>query len=173
MLTVVERIENSKDGSTQWLCKCDCGNFRKVQGKALVWNCVKSCGCFYFTKRLNKGESAFKHLYRSYKRGAKRRNIDFNLTIEEFKILTQNNCEICDTCPSIFWKGCGKHYGHYLYNGIDRIDNTKGYNKINSQTLCKLCNRAKNDLTPIEFQTWLNKIKNSSYNIFDKIKELL
>lgn len=44
-LTVIKRLENSKDGSPRWLCKCDCGNYTKVLGKNLKNNSVKSCGC--------------------------------------------------------------------------------------------------------------------------------
>ena len=47
-LTVIERVENSKDGKAQWLCKCSCGNERIVLGRYLRNNSItacKSCSC--------------------------------------------------------------------------------------------------------------------------------
>lgn len=42
--TVIESAE-SKDGKSQWICKCDCGNIRIVEGGNLRNGHSKSCGC--------------------------------------------------------------------------------------------------------------------------------
>lgn len=34
-LSVIERVQNNKDGRTMWKCRCDCGNERVVMGKSL------------------------------------------------------------------------------------------------------------------------------------------
>ena len=48
-LTVVKRIENyvSPSGTirSQWLCKCECGNYTKVTSDKLKSGNTKSCGC--------------------------------------------------------------------------------------------------------------------------------
>lgn len=48
-LTVIERAEDyvSSQGNkcTQWLCRCDCGNTKVVQGGSLRKGETKSCGC--------------------------------------------------------------------------------------------------------------------------------
>lgn len=44
-LTVIDRLENTKNGQTRWLCKCECGNEISVQGNNLKNQHVKSCGC--------------------------------------------------------------------------------------------------------------------------------
>lgn len=44
-LTVLERVENDKKGSTRWKCKCDCGNEIVVKGRYLREGDTKSCGC--------------------------------------------------------------------------------------------------------------------------------
>ena len=48
-LTVVERAEDyvSPKGNrlTQWLCKCDCGNYSVVNACSLRSGATKSCGC--------------------------------------------------------------------------------------------------------------------------------
>lgn len=45
-LTVLKRVENTKDGKAQWLCRCDCGNTSIVTGKCLRNGHTKSCGCY-------------------------------------------------------------------------------------------------------------------------------
>lgn len=44
-LTVIERVENSKNGKSQWLCQCECGNTCVVLGSNLKNSNTKSCGC--------------------------------------------------------------------------------------------------------------------------------
>lgn len=44
-LTVLKRVENSRNGKSQWLCKCDCGNETIVIGSHLKNGNTKSCGC--------------------------------------------------------------------------------------------------------------------------------
>jgi len=44
-LTVKERAENSRGGQPRWLCKCNCGNERIIEGGHLRENIIKSCGC--------------------------------------------------------------------------------------------------------------------------------
>lgn len=45
-LTVVERSISSEAGQTRWLCRCNCGNTKIVQGYALTSGNTKSCGCY-------------------------------------------------------------------------------------------------------------------------------
>lgn len=45
--TVLERsLERDRDGSRQYLCRCDCGTERLVGGTPLRTGSSKSCGCF-------------------------------------------------------------------------------------------------------------------------------
>ena len=47
-LVVVERAnkpEGSKETAAFWLCKCDCGNKKKVRSSDLLSRGTKSCGC--------------------------------------------------------------------------------------------------------------------------------
>lgn len=49
-LTVLERVENSKQGLSKWLCQCECGNTKIALGRELVKGKVLSCGCFRLEK---------------------------------------------------------------------------------------------------------------------------
>lgn len=44
-LTVLHRVENTKAGQSQWMCKCDCGTQLVVAGQSLRNGRSKSCGC--------------------------------------------------------------------------------------------------------------------------------
>ena len=43
--TVIERVENNKRGETMWLCECECGTRKIVNGYSLRSGASKSCGC--------------------------------------------------------------------------------------------------------------------------------
>lgn len=81
--------------------------------------------------------------YNVYKKNAKRRNLVFSLTKEEFYQITKEPCNYC---------------GEILngYNGIDRIDSSKGYSIENCVPCCEICNKMKLDYS-IDF--WYNHMK--------------
>ena len=48
-LTVIKRVvytEGIRQGTTHWLCRCDCGKTTVVSGKSLKKGTTKSCGCY-------------------------------------------------------------------------------------------------------------------------------
>jgi hypothetical protein len=151
-----------------WNCVCDCGNKRIVRGTFLITGKITACSkCnFEFAKisgKLNRsilpsGEAALRELYCGYKRNAKRRGIEFNITIEQCKILFTQNCHYCGASPSSIQRGAHKNSGDFVYNGIDRIDNTIGYFPNNIVCCCKICNFAKNNMGHREFKEWVRRI---------------
>lgn len=44
-LTAIEATQERYDGKVVWLCKCDCGNYKKVSSAFLTTGKVRSCGC--------------------------------------------------------------------------------------------------------------------------------
>lgn len=50
-LTIIKRVENrilpSGQKRSQWLCKCDCGNYATVLGFMLTSGNTQSCGCLH------------------------------------------------------------------------------------------------------------------------------
>jgi hypothetical protein len=93
-------------------------------------------------------------LFYKYRMQAKRRNIIFNLKQKEFLQIINKSCFYCGKEAS------NKEItssGHVLsYNGIDRIDNTRGYELDNIVPCCKFCNKMKNDLS---YDMFINQIK--------------
>lgn len=44
-LVALEETEQRRNGSTVWLCQCDCGNVHLASYRTLMRGNTKSCGC--------------------------------------------------------------------------------------------------------------------------------
>ena len=168
-LIVLEEAGRDRFGNTLWLCQCECGNTIVVQGASLRAKRTQSCGCLRGEKgklnlkghryRLPKGEAAFRSLLRIMKSNAKIRNLEWALADEEVKDLIQRPCYYCGGAPVLKVPTMQKRYnGYFLANGLDRLDNQKGYVKENVVPCCKFCNAAKSTLTISEFRDHIEKI---------------
>lgn len=170
-LTVI-KFSCIKNKSRWWLCSCTCGKEKEIPTDRLTdkKHGTKSCGCLaierrregvrnkiYCSTKLHYGEAAFKRLYNSYKRNAEKNGRLFELTKEHFKTLVTKSCFYCGAEPASF--SIGKHLnGEFVYNGIDRIDNEKGYIINNVITCCKMCNHAKHTSSKEVFMEYLYRI---------------
>lgn len=110
---------NEKDGVTH-----NCSECRKLQ-----WD---------------KHKDDLKIRYGSYRRSARRRNIEFSISLEEFDCLTLKKCSYCGTINK--------------YNGIDREDNNLGYVTNNCVACCSTCNTMKWQLSKEKFVHHIRKI---------------
>lgn len=106
--------------------------------------------------------AGLKRIFRLYQKGAAKRRLSFDLSIEQFADITSRPCRYCGDVPQqkalsdYFVKGQPikektLSKGQYLYNGIDRVDNSRGYTLDNSAPCCPICNRMKSNLTLSEF----------------------
>lgn len=107
--------------------------------------------------KLPSGVAARNQLVLSYKNGAKERGLEFALTDGQIDKLFSQICCYCGAQPEQI-KTNGRNTGEFIYNGIDRIDNNKGYTIDNVVACCGKCNFAKNQLTPEEFIQHAEKI---------------
>jgi hypothetical protein len=162
--TVIDRVNNNKIGTARWLCKCDCGKERIIRGSDLRYGSTKSCGCL---QKLSSGISNMRKLIRNYKNRAKIMGFEWDLTEEQFKEITQRDCHYCGIKPNGIVKTIW-YNGDYIYNGIDRIDNNKGYTIDNVVPCCKICNYAKRTKTLQEYQDWIKRSYNKIFNVKDK-----
>ena len=160
-------------GYFYYLCKCDCGKYIVVVKENLLQGETKSCGCHRaransLSHRKEKYFSSMKQIFKGYKAKAKKRKLQFNLSLEEFKKISSQNCYYCGITPQQHNKSqIGHSYGIYKYNGLDRIDSNKGYNSDNCVACCKHCNFAKWDLSTNKFYKHIKKIYE---HIKDRIK---
>lgn len=138
-----------------WECVCDCGNVLWVRSGCLISGNTKSCGCLKVERQSKDfGQATRETVYRRYKRIAKKKNLDFTISEEEFLELTQSKCYYCGCLPASTQKSLHKN-GDFVYNGIDRVDNTKGYVLSNCVSCCYVCNYMKKDMPCADF---FNKI---------------
>ena len=171
-LTVI-KFQEKRDGRAYWLCKCTCGKEKIMNGTSLRRKSPPiSCGCFRMElQRKKPGESNFNRLIRIYKRNAKRRGLTFSLTNQEIREIFALNCFYCGTKPSN-GNAPRKYYGDFLYNGIDRINNSLGYVLNNVVPCCKRCNYMKNNLTHEDFLIHIKKIYTYGTSIATREYEL-
>jgi len=148
-LTVIRR----NGDNDIWVCRCVCGSTRSVCGTSLKNGATKNCGHKGLCGVLE--TAAFMNVYRSYTWNAERRDIEFALTEDQFRELTKMSCCYCGCEPRAVSKS-GR--SEYVYNGIDRADNDKGYTVDNCVPCCTQCNKMKGNLTVVEFLSLVGKI---------------
>lgn len=138
--------------------RCHCGNEKVANLYDIKRGSTTSCGCRRVTEAIEK-EAGLRKLYHIYKQAALKRNYSFELTLEEFKTLSSQNCTYCGLPPQRVTKSWSEH-STYVYNGVDRKDNKLGYTSNNSVPCCTTCNRAKSNMPYDEFIAWLNAVRN-------------
>lgn len=129
-LTVVaETNKRNKSGSIYYLCKCDCGKEKIIDGTNLRYGVTRSCGC-YNREIISKENPVYNtKLYHVYC-GMKRRC--YNLNDRSYHNYGGRGITICDE-----WESFENFQKWALENGyseslwIDRIDNDKGYSPDN------------------------------------------
>jgi hypothetical protein len=169
-LTVLSRLPNDKFGTAKWLCQCECGHQTNTRTTKLISGKITQCqSCNRkgnIDRRLPPGEYGFNNHYRSIQRGAEKRRIEFSLTKGQVRELNQRPCYYCGCPPSQIYNGtraksvtaAGRLHAAYTYNGVDRVDNTKGYTIDNCVPCCKVCNWMKSDLPYEDFITHIEQI---------------
>jgi hypothetical protein len=102
--------------------------------------------------------------YAAYKCDAKKREKNFDLTKDEYKNITKNNCYLCNKKNSTTHK-----------NGIDRIINNIGYTYLNCRSCCGTCNFIKKNYLLLDFLAQIYSIVMNHYpqsnNLIKEIKQ--
>lgn len=152
--------------SKKYIVKCECGEVREYTSSILK-NPNRGNGCFKciqkqprLHKRLPEDTALKRSVLDNYKRAAERRGYNFNLTEEEFFSLIISDCYYCGTSLSMVNNEQKCRGRILLYNGVDRKDNSIGYDKENCVPCCKICNNSKASLTLEEWNAWITRIYN-------------
>lgn len=174
-LIVIKKIMVRK--KEKYKCLCDCGQTINILCSRINNPFIKSCGCFL----LENGEMAYPKRklpkngpLRSAKNLLRIRYIDKGMReedkikIDDFLKLTKQNCKYCNTIPFTIYNWAkdqgeyssqyAKDNSDYIYNGLDRIDSSKGHTLDNVVPCCKFCNWAKRERSVEEFKDWVLKI---------------
>jgi len=117
--------------------------------------------CYNKNKQLNNlrnPRDKIKAKMYDYKKSAKHRNIEFELSDNEFMNMIQTSCYYCGNIDN---EGC---------LGIDRIDSSKCYNKDNCVPCCSTCNIMKLNYTKKSFLDKCLSIIEYKYNKYDNLE---
>lgn len=138
--------DGKRGGRGAWNVRCICGTEKVISRDSLKK--MKSCGCKWLDlHKLPEGHGAINHFIASYKGGAKERGHAYELTKEQFYALIQQPCYFCGIPPQQEIPTHKRYNGSILVNGIDRVDNTKGYHVNNCVPCCRVCNFIKGQVT--------------------------
>jgi hypothetical protein len=163
----------SRHKRAYWNCLCDCGKTCVAMGKYLRQGKKQSCGCLSIENRqgvsklgvlarqanmLPPGEAAFNVLFATYRSSAEIRGLIFELTKDQVRVLTKQNCFYCGKAPTSVYRP--NISNGYLYNGIDRRNNLLGYVLGNVVSCCKLCNWMKNAFEETTFLSHCASVAN-------------
>lgn len=146
---------------SKWNCICDCGNTTVVMGSNLKGT-TKGCAECTRSGTNAKPDTAFEDVWHRYIASAKNRGHVWELTKEQFRVLTQSPCYYTGRPPVQVGLSAatarrikeGKDPlpgGIYIYNGIDRKDNSKGYTLENCVPCCGKANQMKMSFGHDEF----------------------
>lgn len=164
---VIEATGNvDNNGYLCWMVECEFCKQKKEYPSYYLKRRVLSCDCDKWgneyaekigRKSLPNKQSHVNTIYRHYERAAKDRNLSFEISKEDFRSLIEKECFYCGKEPEIHYTSKNLR-GKYKWNGVDRVDNTKGYSLSNCVPCCKQCNFSKRDLKQEEFLKWIEAV---------------
>lgn len=129
-LVAIERTTEKSRGSYKWLCKCDCGNYARIQIAKLINGHTKSCGCLVKEgTHITHGKTGTR-LYRIWQAMKNRCN---NPNVPNYRIYGAEGKTVCDEWLHNFqaFYDWSMSHGYRDDLTIDRIDGTKGYSPDN------------------------------------------
>lgn len=140
-----------------WFRKCDYGNSTNVRGSSLTSGNTMGCGCANLTYEGNLG--GLYNAFAQYKTNAKKRNLTFDLSFEEFRSLLDSPCYYCGLNPSHKWPSVSRlNPSFYTGSGVDRRISSVGYYIDNCVSCCTQCNIAKKNYSEDEFISWVHRV---------------
>jgi len=173
-LTFLRTAGFNKHGQRLAVFKCRCGTRKRMNMSQVTTGWIKSCGCLArdHAKALHSNINPatgnpfavhFTHfetvvttqMLRYYKDNARKRKLPFKLTRSEFEKLIHKDCHYCGTPPlrmRIARHSSKVHRGKsMLVNGIDRVNNSRGYVSSNAVPCCTNCNYAKHEMSMAQY----------------------
>lgn len=162
--------------SCMWECKCSCGATKLFTGTNLRSGNSTSCGCLHkeklaesnrdtkgyldpweadmalYKRRLRYRKTRKKlgsNQFSSQPRGHVHPSMRWSLSLAEYTRLVTSDCFYCGQRPD--QEAHGARAADLKRNGIDRVDNNKGYEVSNCVPCCVTCNRDKRAQTQQEF----------------------
>ncbi len=125
-----------------WVAQCECGELTRVATCNIAQN--RSCGCRVMGNERYIGVSVYQYTYRAIKQRHHQRFTGEVVGYEQYAELAASNCLYCDSPPSNMFQGRS-------YQGLDRVDNNRGYTSDNVVPCCDMCNSFKSAYSVEQF----------------------
>lgn len=156
---------------------CDCGNEFTIKHTSKLKNGGKfRCRDCYVLRDSESysPEWGYRLAMKRIKNDAARAGRVFEITLDEFMIISQQDCFYCKLPPSnklTYVSNAGNFTREFIYSGMDRVDNEVGYIRTNVVPCCIICNRAKNNMPFDEFMSWISRLRGSE-NVVGQAQEV-
>lgn len=170
-LLVIKRTDIIKNKQRVWECLCDCGNTCFIKAYEIKGGYVKTCGC----SRLKQGKKHFlwrgfgeisKNKFNKIRYSAIKRNIDFNITIQEiWHLFLKQNKKCALTGADIKF---ATNHKDKTTASLDRIDSSKSYCLSNVQWVHVDINLMKQDYDQDKFISLCKQV--AEFNVDNTIK---
>lgn len=175
------RFHKAIKGRNFWLFSCNCGKEMIAPLSRVKKGRPRSCGCLQREvarrraleaagswTRQDENVALTKFIWQTYFHNAKKRKLVFNLTLDQISELIKQPCFYCGVLePHTFRRSLTCRERTMKYCGIDRMNNSRGYESDNVLPCCRRCNMMKRELGVQEFLDLVSKIYN---NRTEKIK---
>lgn len=170
-LTFLRQTTHKMNGNRGivWECQCDCGLTCLVLASAVLMGTRKSCGQHKSEYSRQNGLRARKYppIISSARKVWKGNYSDCDF--DTFYSMSQELCHYCNAPPSSSFNEASfasrpdvselqRQQGTFTYNGLDRMDSSRGHSPDNIVPCCKHCNWMKNDMPYQEFREHIQKI---------------
>ena len=156
--------DKSKHNIKYWKCECECGKIKNYDYYSIIKGYVKSCGCYHKDDVKNYNWTGYKcipgNYWNEFSRTARKRNIEFDITIEYGYSLYEKQNKKCklSNLPIEFETTNNKI--KTFQASLDRIDNNIGYVDGNVQWIVKEINYMKNKISEDKFISLCKIINN-------------
>ncbi len=167
-LTLINKTNSQlKSGTYLWLAQCACGNKCLVDPSAVIRKCINSCGCFHKenVRKLGLSKRQYTPIVSNARLVWSSHYADGNIDFDLFYEMSQFNCHYCGDPPKNRYNnlytiksGLRKDEDAFVYNGLDRVDNSLKHDIKNVVPCCGECNLMKSDHSYDEFITKIHKI---------------
>lgn len=165
LVTLTHKENVFKDGRNRgnwWVGECACGRTVGPYTPAHWKKKIRSCSdCRYGNRRsLRKSgdHNPAMSTYGNYRTRARQRGLSFDLSFEKFVEVATEPCVYCMAEQTSYFGATQDWEEDFKYTGIDRKDSSRGYELDNVQACCKICNRAKSDISHEEFLAWVDRV---------------